>query len=758
MADIKTKKEKAKEITDKLEEGLKELIEDLGETKDIKELASVIHTIRETTSKLFTDAENQLGKIQNIREQTQEQEKESLLLIQHHNLSDYSMIRVRGMNAANLTETLSCMNNDDRKNISEYLKNQGIWAEELAIEAIRDFKEYHPDVWYHTDTNEVIDLTIETGQSKKMIKSDERETEQSEKTMKAEQRETDNETELLHSDFDKYGIYQLKDFPELDPFRFKGIEILKRMGIIDSFVAINPDNYSLIFAGELSEMQKESQDMVLETIYKKFNTDYPEDFKGHSLSVSDIVVLHKNGKNSAHFVDSFGFTELPNFMCKLESSKRSSLSQSVSERNNQKQGLKLEKAERMSIEEESLETEQIEIRQTEPETTQMKRLKAEPPEIQEEQTRSESGQVTETAEFEDMDDEDEIIDLGNEREQVLEEMKESLNRLTANTKTEEYMEQSENYPEEMHEAREKEPVSIFNKYRELNKTLYMEFAETEVTLTVLECSGFHNLGEVYSNIPTVDEAVSLWKQLSSEHRNSTHAIGIHIHTLDAEAIDDVELDILSGNKIHLTVLEDNPVIKNNPQVMEVVMELIAKLPEIEIDGNMSEIMEAAIWKMRMPGLTPAEQLAVELDRFACQYDTTSYHDNTQNMTEHIAKFSESIRQGDISYLTTWLTDVIMQEIEPEEENKAKVLLEKLSKYHSSVKIPKAEEQNYCMAVPAPDSSAQEKKQTEDNGKEHRITAAKPSLKARIAKKKTLVYGLEKEYEKQETPKKNQREV
>lgn len=53
----------------------------------------------------------------------------------------------------------------------------------------------------------------------------------------------------------------------------------------------------------------------------KFNTARPEDFKGHSLSVSDIVVLHENGKNSAHFVDSFGFTALPDFMHELENGK-----------------------------------------------------------------------------------------------------------------------------------------------------------------------------------------------------------------------------------------------------------------------------------------------------------------------------------------------------------------------------------------------------------------------------------------------------
>ena len=56
----------------------------------------------------------------------------------------------------------------------------------------------------------------------------------------------------------------------------------------------------------------------MEAIYTKINIDPPTDYKAHSLSVSDIVVLHENGENTAHFVDSFGFTELPKFMLTLE--------------------------------------------------------------------------------------------------------------------------------------------------------------------------------------------------------------------------------------------------------------------------------------------------------------------------------------------------------------------------------------------------------------------------------------------------------
>ena len=131
--------------------------------------------------------------------------------------------------------------------------------------------------------------------------------------------DSNREAQLLYGNTDKYGIYQLKDDPELDKFRFEGTESLKRMGITkDNFDAVLPENYKLVYMGELTELQGQTQSETLEAIYTKFNIDHPADYKAHSLSVSDIVVLHEDGENSAHFVDSFGFTELPKFMLTLE--------------------------------------------------------------------------------------------------------------------------------------------------------------------------------------------------------------------------------------------------------------------------------------------------------------------------------------------------------------------------------------------------------------------------------------------------------
>ena len=71
---------------------------------------------------------------------------------------------------------------------------------------------------------------------------------------------------------------------------------------------VDKANYELIYSAELTPGTS------LEDIYTRFNIDHPKDFKGHSLSVSDVVVLHQDGQDTAHYVDSFGYKSVPEFL------------------------------------------------------------------------------------------------------------------------------------------------------------------------------------------------------------------------------------------------------------------------------------------------------------------------------------------------------------------------------------------------------------------------------------------------------------
>ena len=1102
--------------------------------KDMKELKSSLDTIRHTASKLITGIETQLQELQLNREMEQAQSKESLLLIQNDALTEFSLINVRGMDRQELIEVLSAMNEDDKLSIPAYLESKGAWTTELGNEQSEEVEEYHLDVRYNTDTDEIKDMKAEMELDKRakepigaddvilkithaegfeveritnktseevqgimaaltkledkniknihdclescgadyipiivsggrnafmpqfndfeidlnekevvmmshlssiqqaegminrlefgktVFSDDERnlivnyayklddmdktrelaeyifyqeeygnqdvalaiidaqaeidalpdgmiglsemheygytwnemlpltkeramelfdhdlpvyllhedgseitvedrkqiaehegifgiekgdwENERNLRSIQEELSENDanKEAQLLYGNTDKYGIYQLKDNPELRQFRFEGTESLKRMGITkDNFDAIKMENYNLIYVGELSELQGQTQEETLEAVYEKFNIDHPVDYKGHSLSVSDIVVLHQDGENTAHFVDSFGFTTLPEFL------------------KEQTQALE-------AVQKEVQDTSGQDVNQS----AQQNDLKSEQEETQ------------------DMENGDEIIDLGDEKEQVLAEMKLSLkgeketelafqiadrfisiqevdsgydysimgtdykeidggvydnpevtirqalhdivddlksepdhngakgniskddelvpidydglmekveeaNRIRQeNTQSnvvadfkaktgELFHDISEMNPEEIEETvkchvqakideydidativdvaitgsrcrglehdgsdldvvvelstaeREDDLFNAFNEdglhigevkvdinpitaqrtgtletylpqveeYLEgVRQLREQEKENAEVTLTVSECGEFHNLGECYENIPTVDEAIAIWKQIPSERMNGIPAIGINILGRGAEPFEDYEIDVLSGKRIDLGVLDYVPDIKNNPQAMEVITELVAKLPDMEIDGVMSEEMEARVWELRMPDLPQEEQLAVELDRLSYDYDTVLYHDSTRNMTENVSELAESIKQGDTGHLTTWLADIISEGAVPEEIKRATELLEKLTEYKPLAKIEEAEEQNYNMIDNVLNNGVGEKAQREENKRMEEKPTVRLSLKSRLAEKKSQVEGQSKEHDVQENEKKSQREM
>ncbi len=95
-----------------------------------------------------------------------------------------------------------------------------------------------------------------------------------------------------------FTIYQLKDDVPVD-YHFRSLERLQEKGL-----AVDPANYEKVYDAPLTP------GMSLERIFEKFNFDRPEDFKGHSLSVSDVVVLHQNGTDTAHYTDSVGFVDI----------------------------------------------------------------------------------------------------------------------------------------------------------------------------------------------------------------------------------------------------------------------------------------------------------------------------------------------------------------------------------------------------------------------------------------------------------------
>ena len=114
------------------------------------------------------------------------------------------------------------------------------------------------------------------------------------------------EQAFLESPGDTYAIYQLKRDDATADIRFMNSEYLQKKGIEPQY-----ENYELVYTGALT--QDGTQIDKLEDLYRIFNIEHPQDFTGHSLSISDIVALKQAGVVSYHYVDSVGYKELTNF-------------------------------------------------------------------------------------------------------------------------------------------------------------------------------------------------------------------------------------------------------------------------------------------------------------------------------------------------------------------------------------------------------------------------------------------------------------
>ena len=100
-----------------------------------------------------------------------------------------------------------------------------------------------------------------------------------------------------------FSIYQLKEGDATRDLRFEPLEQVTAAGL-----RVDRENYELVYTAPLSDTD------TLEDIFIRFNMDRPQDFTGHSLSMSDVIVLHRGEQETAHYLDRGGYTEVPEFL------------------------------------------------------------------------------------------------------------------------------------------------------------------------------------------------------------------------------------------------------------------------------------------------------------------------------------------------------------------------------------------------------------------------------------------------------------
>lgn len=129
-------------------------------------------------------------------------------------------------------------------------------------------------------------------------------------------------------------------------------------------------------------------------------------------------------------------------------------------------------------------------------------------------------------------------------------------------------------------------------FRVAENTAVKEEKKT-VTLTVAECSEFHNMGEFHENITSVAEAVAKFKEIPPERMHGIPAIGIRVADLKNPE-DSVEMDVLIGKRIDLDMLRYVPDIAENWQAQQMIAALIHDMPEAQIEGEIPENIQKKI--------------------------------------------------------------------------------------------------------------------------------------------------------------------
>lgn len=284
-----------------------------------------------------------------------------------------------------------------------------------------------------------------------------------------------------------------------------------------------------------------------------------------------------------------------------------------------------------------------------------------------------------------------------------------------------------------------------------------EEKQTVVTLTVAECGEFHNFGEYHEGIADVPEAIAIFNRIPPERMNGIPSIGINIHTEGTESYEDTQMDIVSGRVADLEILDYVPDITDNPKAVEVIAELIDKLPDIEVRGSLEK------WQ--------AAFLAAEIDQLSYDFDTYQYNHTVEDREAQIANITEDIRNGNTGYLNDFLNALISDSIREgmtdifgkgtelddsegvQTARKAKELLDKLAEYKPLAKVEELEECNYNMI----DNVLNNEKPKEEKEKQ----TGRISIKEKLAEKKAVIEQRdksEKEVPDKGTAKKSEREM
>ena len=452
------------------------------------------------------------------------------------------------------------------------------------------------------------------------------------------------EANLLLGTRRTFGIYQIWADSPGENYAFMNMSFIESHGM-----QIKKEDYKLVYVGELSG------NMSLDDIFERFNIDRPEDFRGHSLSVSDIVVLNDGEKVTAHFVDSISFEQLDSFL-NLEEQVLSELAYEVGER-------------------------YFAIQRTEEGYDYS---------FYDEDFRLMDGGIYENDEISIEEAAEELLEdegwtgerIRGDYDQLMEKVEEMDEIVMAEIQNS----QGEYKPlakvEELEEANYNMIDNVLNNMPP-KKEPYLEYFATE-------CDEFHDMG-AYEKSTDVNQIAAIYEKYRENPETAYLGCSMGIIYRDPEDsyYDEAEFAIVKGNTVFGNLMDDVRFYGELALVREGIEKIHEALPDYKY-VPMRDVREAMY-----PEKMTTEQLAEALDEIAEAFDPYEYRDNVEMGENTVQEVMLDLRSGNIHSYISYLKDIVDEECD--QSVRAGVLIERLKAYEPE--LPKDMEPmvyvNYC---------------------------------------------------------------
>ena len=439
------------------------------------------------------------------------------------------------------------------------------------------------------------------------------------------------EANLLLGTRQTFGIYQIKDDSPGENYAFMNMSFIESHGM-----QIKKEDYKLVYVGEFLG------NMSLDDIFERFNIDRPKDFRGHSLSVSDIVVLNDGEKVTAHFVDSISFEQLDSFL-NLEEQVLSELAYEVGER-------------------------YFAIQRTEEGYDYS---------FYDEDFRLMDGGVYENDE----------ISIEEAAEELLEDEGWTGERIRGD------YDQLMKKVEEMDEIVMAEIQKSQGEYKPLAKVEELEEANYNMIDNVLnnmppkkepyleyfaaECDEFHDMG-AYEKSTDVNQIAAVYEKYRENPENAYRVCSMGIIYRDPEDsyYDDAEFAIVKGNTVLGNLMDDVRFYGELALVREGIEKIHEALPDYKY-VPMRDVREAMY-----PEKMTTEQLAEALDEIAEAFDPYEYRDHIEPGQDTVQEVILDLQSGNIGSYISYLKDIVEEECE--QSVRAGVLIERLKFYEPDI--------------------------------------------------------------------------